>query len=167
MRQIVLFLLAIFTIFVLVGAQKDSFKCNSCDRTFSNGGAALRHVKRHSEISSFPCPLCIKMYHRKDHLTRHLRAQHGSHRQCKSCHEHFDSKLSQDAHWCRQQQSPAMGNTDLFICVSCNKTYLYSGHYRNHQKMCSQKRAHTTDEIKHLMSIENVIDDISDKPHHC
>ena len=51
------------------------FVCELCDRRFGNNYHLKRHMNIHTAIM-LPCPLCSRLFKRKDGLEAHLKSRH-------------------------------------------------------------------------------------------
>ena len=52
------------------------YKCNYCDRAFTQGKTLKFHLRRHTEEKPFICTQCNSAFRQRDGLKRHLKARH-------------------------------------------------------------------------------------------
>lgn len=56
---------------------EDPFKCNTCERAFSDGSTLRRHQLVHSGEKKHSCPICGRGMARKDNVKVHIKRSHG------------------------------------------------------------------------------------------
>ena len=52
------------------------YSCNYCSRFMKNKGDMRRHIRTHTGVKLFPCPICSKHYSHKCSLKLHMRFVH-------------------------------------------------------------------------------------------
>ena len=53
------------------------YKCTKCEKSFSNGGNLLTHIRAvHLDIRPYKCDVCIKAFARKNDLKMHIKSLH-------------------------------------------------------------------------------------------
>lgn len=52
------------------------YKCNFCDRAFTQGKTLKFHLRRHTEEKPFVCNECNSTFRQRDGLKRHLKSRH-------------------------------------------------------------------------------------------
>lgn len=52
------------------------FKCNKCEKSFSDSSNLSKHKRSHSNGRAYVCPQCGSGFNRRDGLCRHAKAVH-------------------------------------------------------------------------------------------
>lgn len=52
------------------------YKCNYCDKAFTQGKTLKFHMRRHLDEKPFVCTNCDQRFRQRDGLKRHLKARH-------------------------------------------------------------------------------------------
>ena len=148
--------------------------CDACGKKFTR----LQYLKRHEwkahnigefKERSFPCPHCDRVYHVKDHLTRHVKVEHDKERlQCDVCSKLFcdksalarhllyhgepkfecdecPEKFREGRHLKRHKKVHAGEIIDEKTCEHCNKSFKCFQSLKNHQVMYHEKKTEETD----------------------
>ena len=69
------------------------FKCQTCDKRFSNKSNLNQHIKIHDELKAFKCDVCFKAFHQKSNLVKHYRTHTGEKPfACQVCDRKFAQK---------------------------------------------------------------------------
>ena len=76
----------------------DRFKCDQCDRNYSNKNNLKRHIKEHSSCRQ-TCTQCGKMFNTPNNLKQHITNVHSEKRfKCEQCEKIFSTIASLNAH---------------------------------------------------------------------
>ena len=69
---------------------KKPYKCNQCDKYFSENWHLLCHQMIHTGVKPYQCNQCDKCYSQKGHLVRHQVMHTGEKQyQCNQCEKYF------------------------------------------------------------------------------
>ena len=69
------------------------FKCQICDKSYSNKHSLNQHMNIHDELKAFKCDVCMKIFDRKSRLIQHFRTHTGEKPfECKACNRKFTLK---------------------------------------------------------------------------
>lgn len=77
------------------------YKCNLCDKTFSNAPNRRRHEKTHDDNTIFACTECDKTYKSSDALKYHIESTHSlveDKPTCRVCNKTYSTQLTLDRH---------------------------------------------------------------------
>lgn len=64
-----------FELFLIISLYRP-YKCNFCDRAFTQGKTLKFHLRRHTEEKPFVCNECNSTFRQRDGLKRHLKSRH-------------------------------------------------------------------------------------------
>ena len=134
------------------------FKCKICpdDRYFKTKDHLSRHMKFHYE-PSHQCEVCLKKFHLKQDLDRHMRTHSGEKPHvCSICDRRFARKQNLKTHQatdsdernfkcniCPNERSKTKNHLSShmqlhykpkFTCVHCKKNFYTSKHLKEHMK---------------------------------
>ena len=132
------------------------YKCDICDRTFSQKKDLLHHAYIHKENPKYDCPICGKILTSKVGYDRHV----GSHEKgrktvkCKICQAQCSSKTDLEEHHRKfhLEQKP-------FTCEICKAEFSWEENLHKHQRM------HLVENYQCEMCNKVFVDTISLKVH--
>ena len=107
-------------------AEKGSFVCEECDKTFATGKSLARHVQIHTGQFSYYCKLCKRGFNIDTNYKIHMRSHEGL-KHCQYCGKSFVNKQSHDYHL-----SVHTGHY-RFTCDRCSKGFNNKNTFKNHQ----------------------------------
>lgn len=106
------------------------FKCQHCDKTFTQASSLSVHLKVHRGEKQFRCTHCHKSYSQQSYLNKHLALFHTGHTvyTCKWCNEPFsDSAQLIDhitkVHDTANGDTSNGGGTSVAECIICRKEF--------------------------------------------
>ncbi|KAJ8943811.1 hypothetical protein NQ318_020883, partial [Aromia moschata] len=108
---------------------EEKYDCEVCSKTVAGALNFSSHLQQHREDKNFPCPLCPHMTSRKSAMLIHIVRFHYRKYdfQCQSCGKCFNDALSFKEH-----ENFHLG-VKPFICIVCNKDFIYSRYLIAHQ----------------------------------
>ena len=74
---------------------KGSYKCQRCDKTFTQKGSLNRHSILHSGNFKWYCDICDKGYSQRGNYEQHIRAHKGQKFKCEYCGKAFSTEITQ------------------------------------------------------------------------
>ena len=78
---------------------EDAFKCDICDRPFSQRQQLNIHLRTHTGEKPFKCEICARQFSQKNNLDRHFRSHTGEKPyECSTCGKRFSQKNNLDVH---------------------------------------------------------------------
>ncbi|XP_065561457.1 zinc finger protein ZFP2-like isoform X1 [Artemia franciscana] len=115
--------------------EKKSFKCEICDKIFSQKRHLKQHQRVHSGEKSFKCAVCKKRFSKQGNLNRHQRVHTGEKPfKCDACDKTFSQPVNLKTHQrMHTREKP-------FKCKVCNKTFSYSSNLNLHQRVHSGEK---------------------------
>ncbi|KAJ8945365.1 hypothetical protein NQ314_009266, partial [Rhamnusium bicolor] len=144
---------------------EEKYDCEVCNKTVSGALNFSSHLQQHRDDKHFPCPLCSHITSRKSAMLIHIVRLHFRKYdfQCQSCGKCFN-----DASTFKEHENFHLG-VKPFICVVCNKDFVYSRYLvahqvRNHRvrvldkesktqcHMCSKIFARNETLVKHVLN---------------
>jgi len=113
-----------------------SYKCYTCNQTFTNSSDLLTHMTSHSSEKSLHCDQCDKTFTHCTQLTAHARQHVGgpkNHRriQCEQCGKKFSTP------WTLKEHMRTHTGDKPFKCNHCGKAFAH------HSNMIRHTRTHT------------------------
>ena len=115
--------------------EKKSFKCEICDKIFSQKLHWKQHQRVHSGEKPFKCDVCKKRFSEQGNLNQHQRVHTGEKPfKCDVC----DKTFSQPSHL-KTHQGMHTGEKP-FKCNVCNKTFSQSSNLNGHQRVHSGEK---------------------------
>ena len=70
------------------------FKCQICEKKFSNKGNLNQHMNIHNKSKSFKCDVCFKVFNQKSNLAQHYKTHTGEKPfACQVCDKKFARKI--------------------------------------------------------------------------
>ena len=139
---------------------QEKILCTICGRQLSRN-SIRNHVKLHNENrEKYDCPLCDKIYARKDNLQMHMMAVHeGKKFQCtyEFCKREFSNKKILKEH-IREHKGDFP-----YKCEICNRGFFQSSFYNAHMNshygikafkcgLCGNQYAHSSDLSRHVQT---------------
>lgn len=112
---------------------EDSFKCDTCGKTFGYESDLFHHAITHSEEKTIPCEKCDKLFKRQSDLNYHVREKHPvkprrrPKHECKSCHKTYATKKSLNQHLKSHKSK-------RYVCSQCNKKFTWAMQLYRHNK---------------------------------
>ncbi|KAF6080142.1 hypothetical protein HJG60_020800 [Phyllostomus discolor] len=111
-------------------AEKKTYKCTHCSKTFSSKSSLWKHQRNHSLEKPYVCGECGKAFSRKDRIILHQRTHTGEKPfVCRDCGKAFSRKSALDVH-----QRTHTGEKP-YVCGDCGKAYRDNRNLIEHQRM--------------------------------
>ncbi|XP_074028359.1 uncharacterized protein isoform X12 [Leptinotarsa decemlineata] len=112
-----------------VETHEEKYDCEICNETVNGALHFSAHMQTHREDKSFPCPLCNHITGRKSAMLTHIQRMHYRKYdfQCRTCGKCFN-----DATTFKEHENFHLG-VKPFICVVCNREFIYSRYLIAHQ----------------------------------
>lgn len=108
----------------------DAFKCNICDKTFTNRFALTRHSTRHASVRQV-CKTCKKSFATREDLQKHVGIHTGEF-WCDVCFKVFPSKGHLTMHKNKHLTEPA------YYCKFCGQCFRCKLVRLGHEKLCEK-----------------------------
>eukprot|EP00041_Stephanoeca_diplocostata_P028706 m.828758 g.828758 ORF g.828758 m.828758 type:complete len:479 (-) comp23421_c0_seq10:242-1678(-) len=119
------------------------FKCEYCDKCFSQSGNLSRHRVIHMKIRPFKCEECGKGFTQKSHLKTHCNVHTGLKKfQCQICDKRF-SQLGHLKTHVGIHKRAALEQRSI-SCNQCGKTFIQTCDRDKHVEMVHRPRIDTT-----------------------
>jgi len=153
-------------------SKHDRKMCSRCDMLFENNELLKSHMQEHNNGPSDPCPHCNKTFSNDGNLIRHIRS-HDRRRSCTECSKTFFSEDAYKKHLERHSKRSEKVSTsnskvlsanddaeNLFVCNECGKKFRTKNILLYH--MCSHVQkpygcCNCGSKFKHSTSLQNHI----------
>ena len=119
-----------FKVFNKSSNGRKDFKCESCEKSFSEGQTLRRHIRRiHEGHKDYECESCGKSFSAGHALKKHIYTIHEGHKdyKCDYCGKAFP----ESAHLKKHMRQTHEGHKD-FKCDSCDKAFTQAHSLRRH-----------------------------------
>ena len=138
---------------------KKPFKCNFCDKVFSQKQSLNGHIDSiHIGNKTFKCSVCDASFSQKQNLSRHIESVYEGKRpfKCNDCDKAFSLKTDVDRHI----KSVHEGNKP-FKCNDCSKAFSRKAHLNGHIESVHEGKKPFNSDILEDTTIEiiSVVDD--------
>ncbi|KAF4521389.1 hypothetical protein B566_EDAN018147 [Ephemera danica] len=139
----------------LTGAEKKRYKCESCNKSYSQKCSLYSHIAHvHSNRNmAIICMICRKQFKNSKCFVQHIKKFHREKLHCKLCFQLFSSQndlLQHRMHTCDGSYSTAglearaaVGNPVRYYCQLCSKSYSHKRNLDSHYKI-----AHVSEDLR-------------------
>ena len=107
--------------------ENNTFKCTTCNKSYSQKKKLKRHMKTVHSNEEFECNTCNKSYSNKEALKRHLQFVHSNEKfKCSKCNKSYSNKDNLNRHMKFVHVNDKKTNkTSQFKCLICGTTFLH------------------------------------------
>jgi len=104
------------------------YKCNMCDRAFSQSATLNRHIRVHTGDKPYKCSLCNKSFSHSGTLQTHKRLVHSNRRphQCPFCGKMFKTNIELKSH------VRIHTDTKSYSCRHCSDHFVWLHQLKRH-----------------------------------
>ena len=126
---------------------KKPYKCDQCEKAFSEHSSLQTHKRTHSGEKPFRCKQCDKAFSEIGSLQKHNRIHSGEKPfRCNQCNKPF----SQSSHLQRHERTHT--GEKLYICDRCNKAFSQSAHLQRHTRTHTDEKLYQCDQCDKTFS---------------
>ena len=98
--------------------QQKKFKCETCDKAFSQSGDLVRHMRTHSGVKPYACELCDKAFSQAGNLASHMLTHTGVKPWvCQTCGRAFTKSSNLASHMLTHSGEKP------YMCEMCGKAF--------------------------------------------
>lgn len=117
---------------MFIHLEKKPFKCEHCDRAFSDKSTLRRHMITHTGAKRFACTRCDKKFTRNEHLRQHMYI-HTAEKlyRCEICNKDFRQRSTRKNHMLLHRADSA------FKCDNCSASFSRQSLYDKHVVWCN------------------------------
>ena len=122
------------------GIGERKFKCDQCDKSYSQKGHLNTHIKCIHEKLQYNCDKCDKSFSQKGKLKSHIESVHENILyNCEKCEKSFSTKHGLQYH------SQSVHENVRYYCPKCEKSYSYKQQLNNHIQSVHENVRHKCD----------------------
>ena len=112
-----------------INSETTDFKCETCEKSYSNAKALKRHIRLVHEGKDHKCEYCGKTFSQAEHLKNHIHAVHEGQIdfKCEQCNRYFSRRTGLKRH-----NQTVHEKQKEFKCHFCRKSFTQEGVLKRH-----------------------------------